>query len=108
MSAAAVETAGETASVETAEAGLAAEGIVSRETAVIESAERAGMGAGHCVRETGTAKARGAVKAGPIRMKVVAIDNRRAMGDIRIVVVLHPAAAVPIESPMVPTPTEAA
>src|SRR5271166_278539 len=73
-----------------------------------ESAERAGMSAGHCPRAAGTPKASGMIKVGATRMKGAAIDDRRAVGDVRIVVVDHPAAAVPIEAPMVPAPTEAA
>src|SRR5580700_6319187 len=73
-----------------------------------ESAERAGTRARHCVRVVGTAKARRTIEVGASRLKVVAIDDRPAMGDVRIVVVDHPSSAVPIEAPIVPAPTEAA
>ena len=73
-----------------------------------ESAEGAGMRAGHGARVAGTAKARGSVKVATSRPKIIAIDDGPAVGDVRIVVVNRPAAAMPIETPMAPAPTEAA
>lgn len=59
------------------------------------------------MRVVRSAKVRGTVKVGASRAKVIAIDNRSAVGDVRIVVVDRPAATVPIEAPMAPAPTEA-
>src|SRR6202021_1033512 len=42
------------------------------------------------------------------RTKVITIDDRPAMRDVRVVVVNHPSAAVPIVAPIGPAPAEAA
>src|SRR5258707_9459643 len=41
-------------------------------------------------------------------VKTVAVDNRRAVREVRVVVVDDSAVVAPIESPMAPTPTKAA
>ena len=112
---AAVESA-TSAAVESAKAGLSPEGVTSRNTAVTEPAEGAGMCACRCVPGSGPLKPSMSADtaAGPIigvrstRMKTIAIDDSRAVRDVRVVVVDHSSAVVPIESPIVPTPAEAA
>src|SRR5580700_5466786 len=42
------------------------------------------------------------------RMKTIAVDDGSAMRDVRVVVVDDSPAVMPIESPVVPTPSEAA
>src|ERR1700722_2027696 len=42
------------------------------------------------------------------RTKVITIDDRPAMRDVRVVVVNHPSAAVPVVAPIVPATAEAA
>ena len=104
------------AAVEPAKTGLSPEGVASRNTAVAEPAERAGMHACHIVRAGGSTKSFMAAKssAGPrievrwSRMKIIAIDDSPAMRDVRVVVVDDSPVVVPIVSPVVPTPAEAA
>jgi hypothetical protein len=78
---------------------------------MVESTEGAGM------RSLVTSKATGVnvgsmIEVRSTRMKTIvvddsAIDDSRAMRDERVVVVEDSPAAVPIESPTVPTPAEA-
>jgi hypothetical protein len=48
------------------------------------------------------------VEAHSTPMKTVSVSDRRAMRDVRVVVVDDSPAVVPIESPIVPAPAEAA
>jgi hypothetical protein len=107
------------AAVETApEAGLAAGRICARDPAMIEAAESVGMDAEGCAASTGPCAARksaGVIEIGmvvtresPIEMTVIAvIDESRAVGEVGVVVVFHPA-AMPVGAPVVPSPAIAA
>jgi hypothetical protein len=76
-SASAVETtAVKPASMEASKAGVPSERVGSRNTAVIESAKGPGMIAAPA--RVAAAKVGGMAKARPLRMKVIAIDNRPA------------------------------
>ena len=94
------------ASVEAAKAGLPSEAVASRNPAVAETTEGAGVHAGWCVRHNRPmTKMVGVVSA---QMIVVAIHDRCAVRDVGVVVVDDVATVVPIESPAVPAPAEAA
>ena len=75
---------------------------------MIEPAEGAGMRGG---RSAGVAEALMPSNAAAVKTAVIetiAVDDCPAMRDIRVVVILYSPAVVPIESPIVPTPAEAA
>ena len=94
-----------------ANARLSSEAIGPRISSVPESTEGAGMRSLRHVRSVGCMKRLMACKASAVRigaMKPISIDDGRTMRDVRVVVVDDPSAAVPIESPSVPTPAETA
>ena len=99
-----------------AKAALSPEGVASRNTAMVKPTEAARMCACHWVRAGGSMKSFMPAKssAGPMvevrstRMKTVAVDNGPAVRDVRVVVVDDSPVVVPIVSPMVPAPAEAA
>jgi hypothetical protein len=93
------------ASVEAAKAGLSSEGVASSNPAMIESTEGAGMYSLMTRKATGM-KVPGMIEVRSTRMKTVAVDDSPAMRDERVVVIEDSPAAVPIESPIVPTPAE--
>jgi hypothetical protein len=95
------------ASVEAAKAGLSSEGVASSNPAMVESTEGAGM---HSSLMTGKATGMnvpGMIEVRSTRMKIIAVDDSPAMRDERVVVIEDSPAAVPIETPTVPTPAEA-
>jgi hypothetical protein len=105
--------------VETAKAGLSPKRIASGNPSVAEPTEGAGVRYCRCVRVVGRTKPLMSVKTSTMRIgmievrsariKTIAVDNRSAMGDVRVVVVDDPSAFVtPIISPVIPTPAEAA
>jgi hypothetical protein len=94
------------ASVRTAKAGLSSEGVASSYPAMVESTESAGMHSLMTSRATGV-NVRAMIEVRSTRMKIIAVDDSPAMRDERVVVVDDSPAAVPIESPTVPTPAEA-
>ena len=105
-----------TSAVETTKTGRSSKRARSRKAAVIESTEGAGahrrmakttMTKMAMSSKTASVKVRGTSKATSIYTKTIAVDDSRAMRDERVVVVDYSAGAVPIESPMVPTPAEA-
>jgi hypothetical protein len=101
--------------MESAKAGLSTEGVASRNPAVAESTEGAGMRTCRCVLgigptesvDTSAMSIGGVIEVHSTRMKTIAIDDRPAMRDVRVVVVDDSPIVMPIESPMVPTPAEA-
>lgn len=94
------------ASVGAANAGLSSEGVGSRNPAMVEPAEGAGMRS-PMTSEATAVNARAMIEVPSTRMKIIAIDDRPAMRDKRVVVVDHSPAAVPIVAPTVPAPAEA-
>ena len=106
----------ESSAMETAKTRLSPRGVGPRNPAMIEPAEGPGMGAGQSVRAGRSTKrfmpaetSAGTMSEVPLtRMKSITVDDRPAMRDVRVVVVDHSPAAVPIVIPMVPTPPEAA
>ena len=111
---AAVKAATKTAPVETAKAGLSSKRIASGNPSVAEPTEGAGVRLRVVGRtkplmsvKTSTTKI-GMVEVRSARIKTIAVDNRSAMGDVRVVVVFDSPAVVPIVSPTVPAPAEAA
>ena len=94
------------AAVEAAEAGPSSQGVASGNPAMVESTEGPGM---HSLMtgKAATVNVRGMIEVRSTRTKVIAIDDSPAMRDERVVVVDDSSAAVPIESPTVPTPPEA-
>jgi hypothetical protein len=97
--------------MEAAKAGLSAERIGSRIPAMIEPTEGAGMPAvalkSLMPAKIPPMKAAATIEVRSTRTKTIAIDDSPAMRDVGVVVVDDPAAAVPVESPTVPTPAEA-
>lgn len=101
----------ESTSMGATKAGLSSEGIGSHIPATIKPAEGAGM---HAIAmkslmpaKISPVKAAATIEVRSTRTKTIAINYSPAMRDVRIVVVHDPAAAVPVESPTVPTPAEA-
>ena len=99
--------------MEAAHAGLSAECVAPRDAPMAEATERARMHSGRSVRHGGSMSANsstkitGMIEVRSTRMKTITIDDSRAVGAIRVVVVNDSPAMVPIESPIVPTPAEA-
>ena len=111
MATAVEATAMKAAAMEAANARLSSEAIGPRISSVPESTEGAGMRSLRHVRSVGCMKRLMACKASAVRigaMKPISIDDGRTMREVRVVVVDDPSAAVPIESPSVPTPAETA
>ena len=104
--AATVETA---ATVKAAEAGLSAKRVAPRDTTVVESAECTGV---HPASHVATVKAAfvstKAAAMVEVGVKVVAINDRPAMREVRVVVVDDSAAVMPVVPPVVPAPPKAA
>ena len=99
--------------MEAAKTGTASECIVSSNPAMVEATESAGMRSSRHVRviepmSAAKPSATATIEARSVPMKAISIDDGRAMRDEGVVVVHHSPAAVPIESPTVPTPAEAA
>src|SRR5262245_19240549 len=103
--------------MEAAKAGLPARCVSSCNPAMVESPEGAGMCSCGCVRDAGHMKPSvkttpmgtgGMIDVRSIRMKVIPVDDRSTVRDERIVVVNDPTATAPVESPIAPTPAEAA
>src|SRR5579864_9534194 len=103
------------ASVKTTKAGLSSDRVASGEPTMREPSEGARVHAGWATRTAGTikplapgeipARIDAPIKTGTPRVKTVAVDDRAAMRDVGVVVVDHPSVMVPIEIPMVPSPT---
>src|SRR5438270_5344172 len=97
-------------------AALAPEGVTVRDIAMTKAAEGAGMDTRNCLRRGGSMKcvvptktaARPRVESRSTRMNAVAVHDGAAVRYVGVVVVDDPPAVVPIESPVVPTPAEAA
>ena len=101
----AMETSSEAPAVEAPKAGLSPESAGSRKPAMIEPAERAGT---HAARaEVAAAKMSNGQSPLRRRMKVTAIDDRPLCEIYALWLIEDPSAAVPIVSPVVPTPAEA-
>ena len=109
----------ESSSMETAKTGLSPGCVPSSDPAMRETTESAGMHSGLCVRDIRPMKClmpgkTSAVRIGRMvevhstRTKTIAVDDRPAMRNVRVVVVDDSPTAVPIESPIVPSPAEAA
>jgi hypothetical protein len=90
-----------------AKAGLSSEGVASSYPAVVESSEGAGMHSLMTSKATGVNVRAMIEVVHSSRTKIIAVDDRPAMRDERVVVVDDSPAAVPIVSPTVPTPAEA-
>jgi hypothetical protein len=108
----------ESASVEAAKAGPPLESVGSSNSSMVESTEGAGMHSPRDMRaieamrrpipaKAAAAGIGGMIEVRSIRMKIIAVDDSRAMRDKRVVVVDDSPPAVPVESPTVPTPGEA-
>src|SRR5437879_2842114 len=107
------------AAEQAAKPGLSSGRVGSRTTSMAEPAEGAGMRSCRWVRGVGSVKSlvprtTSAIKIAAMievcstRMKTVAIDDGPAMRDVGVVVVDDSPVVMPIISPVVPTPAEAA
>jgi hypothetical protein len=105
--------------VEASKAGLSSEGIGSGIPTMAKPTEGAGMhSAGNMCRITAMKRLMptktSAMRIGAMigvrstSTKTIAIDDRPAMRDVRVVVVYDSPIVVPIVSPMAPAPAEAA
>jgi hypothetical protein len=91
--------------MEASKASLTTEAVPSRNSSVSKSAEGARV---HSSRGTPTARRMKRGMAIEVSVKVISIDDGRAVRDVRVVVVDDSSLVVPIVSPMVPTPGEPA
>src|ERR1700685_4229086 len=81
--------------------------FTAAESGRFAAAEPGSFAATESRRSATAAKIVGTVNASLRRTKALSIHNRSAIGDVRIVVVDHSAASMPVVSPTAPTPTEA-
>src|SRR5580704_4440716 len=90
------------AAMETAKAGSPPERTGSRKSAMIEPTKSAGTHPRRCARSAGS------IEVLAVGAKIIAIDDRSAVRDVGIVVVDDSPGAVPVVTPMVPSPAKAA
>jgi len=109
-----VETA---AAVETAKTRLSTERVASGDPAMRKPTEGARMNSGRAVRHVGrvshlmprkpAVRAHAVIEVRLTAMEMIPIDDGCAVRNVSVVIVLNPAVMMPVEIPVMPSPSEA-